>query len=61
MAVKKTFDHKLNDEVTLVSGESGKIIGRAHFSDSNPQYLLRYTAADGRLVESWWLESAIEA
>ncbi|PZR90326.1 MAG: hypothetical protein DI537_19105 [Stutzerimonas stutzeri] len=61
MAVKKTFEFKLGDEVSLQSGESGTVIGRAHYLDMNPQYMVRYTAADGRLTECWWAESALTA
>jgi hypothetical protein len=60
MAVKKTFDFKLGDEVAIEdSGERGEIIGRAHYLDTNPTYLLRYRAGDGRCVEQWWAESAL--
>ena len=43
------------------SGETGTIIGRAEYS-ATPlnSYLLRYRSADGRAVESWWSEDAIE-
>lgn len=58
MATKKTFAFKLGDTATLESGETGTIVGRAQYVDSNPQYYLRYTAADGRLVTNWWDESA---
>jgi len=51
----------LNNEVTITaSGESGTIIGRAEYSASSPQYLVRYKAADGRAVEAWWNEDAIK-
>ena len=60
MAVKKTFDFKLGDEVVIEeSGERGVVIGRAHYTDANPGYLLRYRAGDGRCVEAWWSESAL--
>lgn len=59
MPVKKTFNFKLGENVTLASGENGTVIGRAHFIDSNPQYQVRYRAGDGRLTEVWWAESAI--
>ncbi|MNF02400.1 hypothetical protein D3C80_2015370 [compost metagenome] len=61
MAVKKTFNFKLGDKVKLESGETGTITGRAHFTDSNPQYYLRYVAGDGRQVQCWWDESAVSA
>jgi hypothetical protein len=52
---------ELNNEVTITaSGESGTIIGRAEYSASSPQYLVRYKAADGRAVEAWWNEDAIK-
>jgi hypothetical protein len=60
MAVKKTFYFKLGDEVAIAeSSERGVIIGRAHYLDQNPTYLLRYRAGDGRCVEQWWSESAL--
>jgi hypothetical protein len=43
------------------SMETGTIIGLAFYSDKPPQYLVRYKAADGRQVEAWWDESAIQA
>lgn len=61
MAVKKTFNFKLNDKVKLASGEAGEVIGRAQYVDSNPQYQVRYVAADGRMVQDWWNESALAA
>lgn len=46
----------------IASGESGQIIARAQYLDGSPnRYLLRYKAADGRAVEDWWSEDAIEA
>lgn len=62
MATKRTFTFKLDQPVKLRdSNETGRVIGRAHFVDSNPQYHIRYRAGDGRVVESWWNESAVEA
>jgi hypothetical protein len=44
------------------SGESGTVIGRAEYSTTpTPNYLVRYKAADGRAVEAWWSEDALEA
>lgn len=48
----------LGDSAILKSGEQGEIIGRAEYLNSEPAYFIRYTAADGRLVETWWGESA---
>jgi len=60
MASKKTFNFKLNDNVTLsVSDEAGVIIGRAHYVNCDPMYLVRYLSGDGRQVENWIAEDAI--
>lgn len=40
------------------SGEQGDVTARAEYAHSEPQYLLRYCAGDGRQVEAWWGESA---
>lgn len=62
MATKKTFDFKLGDDVEIVvSGERGTVIGRAHYTNSNPTYLVRYKAGDGRMVECWINEDALKA
>lgn len=62
MAVKKTFNFKLGGEVTLDrSGEVGQVVGRAHYTNCNPSYLVRYVAADGRQVEAWLSEDALLA
>jgi hypothetical protein len=44
------------------SGESGSVIGRAEYS-ATPlnSYLIRYKSGDGRAVEAWWTEDALEA
>lgn len=52
---------ELGEKVELVaSNESGSVIGRAEYLASERSYLIRYMAADGRLVEQWWGESAIQ-
>lgn len=43
----------------IASGESGTVIARAEYTNKQNQYLLRYQAADGRAVESWWDEDAL--
>ena len=43
------------------SGESGIVTGRCEFLSGQPQYLLRYKAADGRAVESFWGQDALGA
>lgn len=51
---------KLGDRVTLKeSNEEGEVIGRAEYSTGEPCFHLRYCAADGRQVESWWSDSSI--
>lgn len=49
---------ELNAVAKLVSGETGVIVGRAEYTNSNEQYLVRYTAGDGRLTEGWWRTDA---
>lgn len=55
------FKFNLKDPITItVSGEKGEVVGRAQYVDScAPDYLVRYKAADGRAVESWWKETAL--
>lgn len=42
-----------------VSGESGPVIARAEYLNSENCYYVRYKSGDGRAVESWWGESAL--
>lgn len=52
--------YALNQNVTIAaSGEKGEVVGRAEYSNSEATYRVRYKAADGRAVESWWDESAL--
>ena len=56
----KQWKLELGQTVSLaMSGEEGVVIGRAEYSNMNDQYLVRYRAGDGRLVEGWWFEEAI--
>lgn len=57
MDTKFKFD--MGQSVTLESNEKGKVIARAEYEDSEPNYRVRYTAADGRLVECWWSAKAL--
>ena len=51
---------QLKQQVAIAaSGETGEVVGRAEYAGSEPTYLLRYKAADGRAVEQWWNESAL--
>jgi len=57
----KEWKFDLRAKVCLVqSGEEGIVIGRAESIGHVDQYHLRYTASDGRLVEGWWDEGAIQ-
>lgn len=56
-----TWRFQLNDNLKIVeSGESGICIGRAEYAHAERSYLLRYRAGDGRAVEAWWGESALQ-
>lgn len=53
--------YELNETVVIsVSGETGVVIGRAEWASSEPSYEVRYKSADGRAVEAWWVEAALE-
>jgi hypothetical protein len=41
------------------SDEEGEVVGRAEYLHAEPAYYVRYKAADGRAVESWWSQSAL--
>jgi hypothetical protein len=57
----KTFAFDLNQRVALTeSDEAGYVIGRAEYTNQSNSYLVRYTAADGRQVEAWWAEDALD-
>ncbi len=57
-----SFLYDMREIVRLrLSGESGIIIGRAEYAEADNSYLVRYKAADGRLTEAWWSETAIES
>lgn len=58
----KPFKFELMQNLAVsCSEEQGTVIGRAEYSQNENSYLLRYKAADGRAVESWWGESALTA
>jgi len=55
-----TFKFQLGEGVVIVvSGERGNVIARAEYLNCDPQYLVRYKAGDGRAIESWWSEDAL--
>lgn len=57
-----TFRFELQQRVAITeSDEQGAVIGRADYACAENQFLIRYQAADGRAVEAWWADSALEA
>jgi hypothetical protein len=51
---------ELSDHVRLsLSDEHGIVIGKAVYVNSDPSYLIRYKAGDGRQVENWQPEDAL--
>lgn len=58
--MQPTFTINLGDKATITaSTETGEVIGRAEYTNSEPTYYLRYKASDGRAVEQWWSQSAL--
>lgn len=56
----KAFKFELGQQVEIkVSGESGEVIGRAEYADSENSYFLRYKDAQGMAREEWWREGAL--
>lgn len=56
------FAFQLNQSVRLtLSGETGKVVGRAQYTNCQNTYRVRYKSADGRQVEVWHDEDAMEA
>jgi len=54
------FKFSLQQKVVIAtSGEQGEIVGRAEYTSSANNYLIRYQAADGRATEAWWQEDAL--
>lgn len=55
------FKFTLGTNVSIAGGsEVGRIVARAEYENSENTYYLRYVAGDGRAVEEWWGESALE-
>ncbi len=60
--MKHEFKFNLSQEVKIdVSGETGTVIAASVHEQCEDQFNIRYRAADGRAVESWWSESALSA
>ena len=56
------FEFDMNTPVqVIISGETGLVIGRVEYMTCENRYLVRYRAADGRAVEDWWDESALQS
>lgn len=56
------FKFFLGQLVSLAANplETGTVIGRAEYQNNENNYLVRYRASDGRVVEQWWGESAFQ-
>lgn len=56
-----SFKFELGAKVSVtVSGETGEVIGRAEYTTAANNYYVRYRSADGRAVEAWWQEEALQ-
>jgi hypothetical protein len=56
----KDFSFALGQSVAIAaSGETGQVIARSESMVSEPQYMVRYKAGDGRATEAWWSQSAL--
>lgn len=59
---KAEFTFDIGERVKLAaSEEQGNVVGRAEYQHAEDSYLVRYKAGDGRQVEQWWTEDALEA
>lgn len=59
---ERQFKFQLKQMVALdTSNETGTVVGRAEYTYAEPSYLVRYKAGDGRQVDQWWTEEALEA
>lgn len=57
----RSFRFGLGQHVLISeSGESGVVIGCAMYSYCANSYFIRYKAADGRAVEQWWSQDALQ-
>ncbi len=67
----REFRFEMNDVVRLEfanaspkgipyeTGEFGNVVARTQYRDAENKYLVIYVTSDGRMVESWWRESAL--
>jgi hypothetical protein len=57
-----TYQFEIGDQVNItVSGENGKVIGRAEYDEEPPSYFVHYKTGDGRAVQSWWNAARLTA
>ena len=60
--MEPTFKFELKQVVKFVeSDETGTVIGRAHYTEDETRYFVRYKAGNGCQNEAWMNESAIAA
>ena len=59
----KAFEFELGQFVFIVRGKTGvgKVTGRAEYLDSNPQYCVAYTSADGNAACMWFYGSELSS
>lgn len=56
------FKFNLKQQVKIAaSGEQGKVVGRAEYTNAGNAYLIEYQAADGRATTAWWAQTALVA
>lgn len=55
------FKFDLGEGVKINGNETGKVTGRAEYMHSEPSYYVLYVAGDGRSIQAWWGESALES
>lgn len=54
------FKHELGQAVQItISGEEGRIKGRAEYQNDANQYCAHYLSADGRVMNVWFEEGEL--
>jgi hypothetical protein len=55
------YAFELGQQVAIrASGEQGQVVGRGEYTNAANTYFVRYRCADGRAVETWWSEDALD-